>query len=607
MGFSIGSASPNMGPRGAIEGFGDKVEGQSFNLKIIVRLLQYVRPYRWQMGLGFITVIIPLGLTLLIPYLVKEAIDTAIVENDRDHLNEIALALFVAFLGVYITSSLQRYLLSWVGQRVLADLRVELFNHLQKLSLGYHDKHIIGVTISRVISDVSVINQLLSEGLIALVGDALLLIGIVIVMLSMSPTLALITFSVLPLMIIATNLFARRAKIAFRETRARLAEVIGNLAENLSGIRVIQAFAQEDMSLERFDEINKANRDANVSAVALSFVFLPTVEFLGMLATGVVLLFGGRAVANETLTLGIVVAFLAYVTRFFAPIQELSQLYTTMQTALAGGERVINLLDTEPDVKDSPDAIEMPPIVGRIEFQNVSFAYNAETEILHDINLQIKAGQTVALVGPTGAGKTTLVNLLARFYEVTDGAVLIDGQDVRGVTQQSLRRQMGLVAQDPFLFAGTIADNIRFARPQADMQAVEDAARLANVHDFIMSLEDGYTTKILEEGANLSVGQRQLISIARAVLANPRILMMDEATSSVDMVTEALIQDALDNLLADRTAIVIAHRLGTIINADLICVVDGGQIVEQGHHADLLAQDGLYKKLYDRQFIEMED
>lgn len=607
MGFSIGSASPNMGPRMALENFGDKGEGQSFNIKIIWRLLTYIRPYRTHMFIGFITVIIPLGLTLLTPYLVKQAIDTAILENDRTRLDEIAIYLLIAFTGIFISSAIQRYTLGWVGQRVLADLRQELFVHLQHLSLGYHDKNIIGVTISRVISDVSVINQLLSEGLITLLGDSLLLIGIVLVMLSLSPTLALVTFSVVPLMVIATNLFARRAKIAFRETRARIAEVIGNLAENLSGIRVIQAFAQEDLSVERFEEINAANRDANVAAVALSFIFLPTVEFLGMLATGIVLLFGGRAVANETITLGIVVAFLAYVTRFFQPIQELSQLYTTMQTALAGGERVINLLDTPPEVEDKHDAQPMPAIVGKVEFKNVSFAYNLETEILHDVNLNIEPGQTVALVGPTGAGKTTIVNLLARFYDVTDGAVLIDRYDVRDVTQRSLRHQMGLVAQDPFLFAGTISENIRFAQPDAPQSAVEEAAQLANVHNFIMSLPDGYETKILEEGANLSVGQRQLISIARAVLANPQILMMDEATSSVDMVIEALIQDALDNLLAERTAIVIAHRLGTIINADLICVVQDGQIVEQGNHAELIAQGGLYKTLYDRQFIEMDD
>jgi ABC-type multidrug transport system fused ATPase/permease subunit len=408
-------------------------------------------------------------------------------------------------------------------------------------------------------------------------------------------------------MVLVTALFARRAKVAFRITRARIAAVIGNLAENLSGMRVIQAFAQEDNSLERFDEINRANRDANVEAVALSFVFLPTVEFLGMLATGVVLWFGGRAVANDELTLGVVVAFLAYVTRFFQPIQELSQLYTTMQTAMAGGERVLNLLDTVPEVIDRDDAEEMPSIDGKIELSNVSFVYREGVEVLHDVNLVIPAGQTLALVGPTGAGKTTIANLIARFYDATDGTVLVDEHDIRSVTQTSLRRQMGLVSQDPFLFAGTIADNIRFGKFDADDNTLEQAAQMANIHDFIISLPDGYQTKILEDSANLSVGQRQLISIARALLANPRILIMDEATSSVDMVTEALIQDALEQLLHDRTAIVIAHRLSTIINADIICVVQDGRIVEQGRHDELLALGGLYQTLYEKQFVEMTE
>ncbi len=605
MGFSIGTAGTNMGgPRGAIEGFGEKVEGRSFDLRIVTRLLRYIRPYWLKMMIAFIAMIISSILTLITPYLLKLAIDQPIANGDIDELNKIALIMLAAFIGIYVSSSIQSYLLSWVGQRVLADLRFELFRHLQNLSLSYHDKNIVGVTISRVISDVSVINQLLSEGLITLVGDAMLLIGILVVMTSMSPQLALLTFSVLPLMVLVTSLFARRAKVAFRKTRARIAAVIGNLAENLSGMRVIQAFAQEDTSVERFEEINRANRDANVEAVTLSFVFLPTVEFLGMLATGVVLWFGGRAVANDDLTLGIVVAFLAYVTRFFQPIQELSQLYTTMQTAMAGGERVLNLLDTTPEVMDRDDAKEMPPIQGKIELLDVSFIYRDDVVVLHDVNLTIEAGQTLALVGPTGAGKTTIANIIARFYDVTEGSVLIDGHDIRTITQNSLRRQMGLVSQDPFLFAGTIADNIRFGKLDADDEAIAEAARMANVHDFIESLPEKYQTKILEDGANLSVGQRQLISIARAILANPRILIMDEATSSVDMVTETLIQDALERLLHHRTAVVIAHRLSTIINADIICVVQDGKIVEQGQHNELLAQEGLYHKLYERQFVE---
>jgi ABC-type multidrug transport system fused ATPase/permease subunit len=322
-----------------------------------------------------------------------------------------------------------------------------------------------------------------------------------------------------------------------------------------------------------------------------------------MLATAIVLWFGGRAVTNGDITLGIVVAFLAYVTRFFQPVQELSQLYATMQTAMAGGERVLQLLKTEPEVLDSEDAQAMPAIEGHIELSDVSFEYVASLPVLHKVNLEIGAGDTVALVGPTGAGKSTIANLVARFYDVTSGAVLIDGIDVRTVTQQSLRRQMGLVSQDPFLFAGTIADNIRFGKPDASPEEIEAAARVANVDTFVEMLPDRYETKILEDGANLSVGQRQLISIARAVLADPRILIMDEATSSVDVVTETLIQEALERLLEDRTAIVIAHRLSTIINADQICVIHSGEIVEKGRHDELLALGGLYETLYERQFV----
>jgi len=607
MSFSIGTSGSGMGPRSALHSFGDQAESRAFEWRIVARLLQYLRPYWQRLLVALVLTLLASALTLASPYLVKVAIDRYIVQGETNGLTTIALLTAATFVGIYVVSAFQRYLLAWVGQRLLATLRSQMFRHLQDLSLGYHDTHIVGVTISRVINDVSVINDLLSQGLGALVGDTLVLAGILVVMLAMSPRLALLTFLVLPLMLLVTALFARRARAAFRHTRTRVAAVVGDLAENISGMRVIQAYTQEDVSRERFDRVNSANRDALIQAMSLSFIYLPTVEFLGMLATAIVLWFGGQAVAAGDLTLGVLVAFMAYVTRFFQPIQELSQLYTTMQAAMAGGERVLDLLDTQPEVQDRPGTREIPPIHGRVELREVSFAYRGDARVLHRVDLVVEPGQTVALVGPTGAGKSSIVNLIARFYETSEGAVLVDGIDVRDVTQHSLRRQMGMVSQDPFLFAGTIADNIRFGRQDLADSAVEEAARLANAHEFIAALPEGYTTAVLEGAVNLSIGQRQLICIARAMLADPHILILDEATASVDTVTEALIQDALARLLAGRTAIVVAHRLSTIRNADLICVVRAGRIAERGTHEALLRQGGIYRELYERQFVDVAE
>ncbi len=594
------------GPRGALEDFGAGEQAERFDGRILLRLLGFVLPY-WPWMLGALVLMIGnAALTLSAPLLVRRAIDVHIAGGDLPGLWRTVWLMAALLVGVLVTTIGQDYILSWTGLSVLRDLRQRMVAHLQALGLPYHDRHLVGVSLSRVISDVAVIHQLITEGLVAVIGDVLVLGGIIVTMLLISPRLALLTFTVLPLMVGATALFTRYAQRAYRETRTRIAAVIGDLAESLVGMRVIQAFAQEMTSFERFEQLNRANRDANIQAMTLSMLFLPTVEVLSMLATGIVLWFGGTWAAQGSVSLGVVVAFIAYVGRFFQPIQDLSQLYTTLQSAMAGGERVLALLDLAPQVQDAPDAVDLPPVRGHVKLNDVHFAYRDGEEVLHGVSLDIAPGEVVALVGPTGAGKTSIANLIARFYDVTEGAVLVDGFDVRHVTQRSLRRQMGLVAQDPFLFPGTVADNIRFGRPEATDAEVEAAARLTHAHDFIAALPRGYETPVQEGGVNFSLGQRQLICIARALLADPRILILDEATASVDTLTEALIQDALARLLQGRTTFIIAHRLSTVQHADRIYVLDGGRIVEQGTHAELLAREGLYAALYRRQMALLE-
>ena len=596
------------GPNSVLRSFGAVREGGSAGA--LLRLARYLRPHTLRMAAAFACMIGTTGLSLLAPLLIKIAIDGPIASGDVVGLMLVTLALGAAFVGIYALSALQRYLLSWVGQRVLATLRAELHRHLQRLSVSYHDRHIVGVTISHVIGDVAVINEALSQGLVAIAGDTLLLAGIVVAMLTFDVELALVTFAVVPLMLLATWVFSLRARRAFRITRERIAGVVGNLAEAIAGMGVIQAFGQQRIARRRFREVNDANRDSHIAAASLTFTFMPSVELLAMVATGAILLVGGLAVARGTLTLGVVVAFLAYVSRFFQPIQELSQLYATMQSAMAGAENVMRLLDTRPAVRDRRGAAAGPEpwqpwLTGRVELRGVDFAYHPGAPVLHEVDLVIEAGQTAALVGPTGAGKTTIVSLVSRFYEVSGGAVLIDGHDVRDLAQENLRRHLALVPQEPFLFAGTIRDNIAFGRPAADAAAVAAASAAVGLDRFVASMPLGYDTVVTEFGRNLSVGQRQLISVARAVLADPRILIMDEATSSVDSITESIIQRALQRLLAGRTAIIIAHRLATIRNADVIFVIDGGRVVERGRHGELMARGGSYAALNRRQMVAL--
>ena len=593
-------------PNSTLRSFGASREGGSAGA--LLRGVRYLRPHTPRMLAAFGCMMVTTALSLLVPLLIKIAIDGPIAAGDVLGLMGVTLALGAAFAGIYGLSVLQRYLLSWVGQRVLATLRAELFRHLQRLSVSYHDRHIIGVTISHVIGDVAVINEALSQGLVAIAGDTLLLAGIVVAMLTFDVQLALVTFAVVPLMLLATWVFSLRARRAFRITRERVAGVVGNLAEAIAGMGVIQAFGQQRVARHRFREVNEANRDSHISAASLTFTFMPSVELLAMVATAAILLFGGLAVARGTLTLGVVVAFLAYLSRFFQPIQELSQLYATMQSAMAGAENVMRLLDTKPAVRDRRGAQAGPEpwqpwLTGRVELRGVDFAYRPGAPVLQGVDLLIEAGQTAALVGPTGAGKTTIASLIARFYEVSTGAVLLDDHDVRDLAQQNLRRHLALVPQEPFLFAGTIRANIAFGRPGADAKAVAAAGAAAGLDRFVASLPRGYDTAVTEFGRNLSVGQRQLVSVARAVLADPRILIMDEATSSVDSVTESIIQRALRRLLAGRTAIIIAHRLATIRNADVIFVIEAGRVVERGAHDELMARGGPYAALNRRQMM----
>lgn len=596
------------------QGNPDDLLGKAYDARIARRLLRRAAPYRAQLLLTALLMLATSLLDLALPYLFGLGIDVVNPASTRSFfgqrgvraLDEL-LVVFLVSIGLrFVAYYGQLYQTSWIGQHVVFDLRSRLFRHLQQLGIRYIDQRGVGSIMSRVQNDVSVIDELFSDGIVGIVGSLVIVVGIIVVMLLTNWKLALLALAVMPILIVTISWWRKRAIATYRAIRVATARVNADLAESISGVRVSQAFNRELRNIQRFRDINQGYLDAAIDSAELTAVLFPVVQMVQALATALVLYVGGRIIlGGSVLTIGELFTFVAYIGRFYQPISDLSQRYNTMQAAMVAGERIFGLEDVEPEIVDAPDAQPLPFVQGRVEFDQVVFGYE-QTPVLKGVNLHVEAGDSIAFVGETGAGKSSLINLLMRFYDVWDGGIRIDGHDVRDVTQESLRSQFGIVLQDTFLFAGTVRENIAYGRPDASIADIVAAAQAVGAHDFISRLPAGYDSEVHERAATLSVGQRQLISFARALLADPRIIILDEATSSVDTETELQIQSALQTLLKGRTSFIIAHRLSTIKRVTRVVVLDHGEVIESGTHDELLARRGAYFKLYTMQFRGQE-